>query len=59
MFPQAPQFVALLRMSTSQPFASIPSQFAKPALQLAMPHTPAVHEGVALGTEQAFPQAPQ
>jgi hypothetical protein len=44
---------------TSQPFEGLPSQFAKPALQLAIPHIPAAHEGVALGTEQALPHAPQ
>jgi hypothetical protein len=57
--PQAPQLVGDERRSTSQPFAAMPSQSAKPSAQV-MPHTPAAHDAVALAREgQAFPHAPQ
>jgi hypothetical protein len=54
-----PQCEASLCVFTSHPFAGLPSQSAKPALQLAMWHVPAVHEGVALGVAHTRPQAPQ
>src|SRR5579864_5149337 len=38
--PQPPQFAASVRMSCSQPLAALPSQSAKPALQLAITHAP-------------------
>lgn len=57
--PQPPQFVRLVASVASQPFAALPSQFPKPALQVAMPQTPEAHDAVAFGTEQAFPHAPQ
>ena len=57
--PHAPQFKLLLLRLTSQPFAAIPSQFAKPALQLAKPHTPAEQYAVAFDTAQMVLQVPQ
>jgi hypothetical protein len=58
--PQPPQFVALVAVFTSQPFAALLSQFANPALQEPTPHTPAEHPGVPFATAaQNRPQAPQ
>ncbi len=57
--PQVPQWDRLVRVSVSQPLAGLPSQLLKPAVQPAMPHTPALQEGVPLGTAQTRPQAPQ
>ncbi|MEZ4393138.1 MAG: hypothetical protein R3A48_18785 [Polyangiales bacterium] len=57
--PQAPQWEALVRVFTSQPFAGLPSQFAEPALQAPTPQTPATHAPLALAGAQARPQAPQ
>jgi hypothetical protein len=57
--PQVPQFEVFERVSTSQPLGTSVSQLAKPALQLAMPHAPAEHDGVPLAVEHALPQRPQ
>jgi hypothetical protein len=57
--PQAPQCSALVRVSTSQPLATIPSQSPRPGSQLAIPHTPAAQAPVALAGAQAVPHAPQ
>jgi hypothetical protein len=57
--PQPPQAALSVRVSTSQPLAVLPSQLAKPALQLAMAQAPAAQLAVALGSAQARPQAPQ
>jgi hypothetical protein len=57
--PQPPQCARALCVSTSQPFAALPSQFAKPMLQLAIPHEPIAHEPVAFAGAHAIPQPPQ
>ena len=57
--PHRPQFPAVVRMFTSQPLAAIPSQSAKPALQV-NPHAPAAHVTVAFAlAAHARPQPPQ
>jgi hypothetical protein len=57
--PHIPQLVAVVRVSTSQPFAGFPSQSAKPALHAAMVHAPAAHAAVALASEHVRPHIPQ
>jgi hypothetical protein len=57
--PQRLQLAVLLRVSTSQPLGTRPSQLAKPALHAPMPHTPAEQVEVPLAVEQALPQRPQ
>ncbi len=57
--PQAPQWERSVRVLTSQPLLALPSQSAKPALQLATPHTPAAQLPVALAGLHAMPQPPQ
>jgi hypothetical protein len=57
--PQRPQFVALVRVLVSQPLAVIPSQFSKPALQLAMRQVPAMHEPVPFAGAHPALHAPQ
>jgi hypothetical protein len=58
--PQAPQLDTLDCVLVSQPLALLPSQLPKPALQLAMPHAPIVHEAAPLlGVAQTVPHAPQ
>lgn len=47
--PHPPQLFTFELTDVSQPFAGIPSQLSKPALQ-ANPQRPEVHVGVALGT---------
>ncbi|MFO0560349.1 MAG: hypothetical protein U0269_20195 [Polyangiales bacterium] len=55
----APQFIALVRVSTSQPLAGFMSQSAKPALQRT-PQAPSAHVAAALGpAEQTRPHIPQ
>lgn len=56
--PQAEQFVGV-PSGVSQPFAVLPSQLAKPALQLANVHVPVLHDAVAFGSEQGVLQSPQ
>ena len=56
---QVPQFVLLVRRSTSQPLAATPSQFAKLLLHVAMAQALLAHDAVALAREQTVPQAPQ
>ncbi len=56
---QAPQCAGSLLRLTSHPFVVRPSQFAKPLLQLAMPHVLAAQLAVALGNEHTVPQPPQ
>ena len=53
---QAPQWVALVRVSVSQPLVALPSQLPKPVSQAATPHAPAAHSWP---VAQAFPHAPQ
>jgi hypothetical protein len=56
---QRPQWVIEVRVSTSQPLAASPSQFAKPALQVKA-HAPALQVAVALARAgQALPHDPQ
>jgi len=57
--PHTPQFVALVRVSTSQPLAGLPSQSAKPALHAPITQAPAAHMGAALAKLQARPHMPQ
>jgi len=45
--PQAPQCIGLVAVLASQPLAALPSQSAKPMLQV-RPQLPAAHAGVAL-----------
>jgi hypothetical protein len=57
--PQRPQLPVLERVSTSQPFAALPSQSAKPALQV-NPHAPAEQNNEAFARAgQTRPQPPQ
>jgi hypothetical protein len=56
--PHVPQFATVFRL-VSQPLFGFPSQFPKPALQLAMPQLPATHCGVPLAAVQTVPHAPQ
>lgn len=46
--PHAPQLPLSLFVFTSQPLIALPSQLAKPAAQMPMPHVPVVHEAAAL-----------
>lgn len=57
--PQLPQLELLVFMSVSQPLLASTSQFAKPALQLAIVQIPAVHPLVALDSTHACEQLPQ
>jgi hypothetical protein len=57
--PQRPQCATLVRRSTSQPLAGLPSQSPKPALHAATTQPPAAHAAVALGSTQALPHTPQ
>ena len=59
VWPQAPQLPLSLLVFTSQPLLAVPSQFAKPVVQLATAQTPVVHVAAALGRAQTFPHAPQ
>jgi len=54
-----PQWVRLVRVSTSQPLAGLPSQSAKPALQAPIAQVPAAQMAAALGKLHARPHMPQ
>lgn len=56
---QLPQCWVEMPVLVSQPFEALPSQSAKPALQVPRVHTPAVHRAVAFENVQADPHAPQ
>ena len=56
--PQPPQ-LPLRFVLVSQPFASLPSQFAKPALHEAIEHVPLAHVAVAFAREHPTPHPPQ
>jgi hypothetical protein len=57
--PHIPQLRTSVCRLTSQPFAALPSQFAKPVLHT-IPQDPPLHEGVAFGAAgHAPPQRPQ
>ena len=59
-WPQAPQLPMSVLVLISHPLATTLSQFAQPALQLAMVQEPFTHAGVPLTMfAQTFPQAPQ
>jgi hypothetical protein len=57
--PQAPQPALSVRVSTSQPFAGLPSQSEKPAAQAITAQAPTAQVAVALGSAHTRPQAPQ
>ena len=57
--PHAPQWVTFVRVFTSQPLLTWPSQFAKPELHLEIPQVLALHTGVPLLVAQTRPHAPQ
>jgi len=63
-WPQVPQFAAVVRVSTSQPFAMLPSQSAKPGRHW-MPQVPPAQRGAVepigdgAGTVHTVPQVPQ
>src|SRR4051794_1899445 len=58
-FPHAPQELGLESVLVSQPLVRLPSQSAKPTLQLVL-HAPAEQTAEALGAlAHAVPQAPQ
>jgi hypothetical protein len=57
--PQAPQFDTLVCVFVSHPLAGMPSQSAKPALQLCTLHVPVLQVAVAFGREHTLPHAPQ
>jgi hypothetical protein len=57
--PQPPQFAALVLVLTSQPFAWMPSQSAKPALHDPTTQPPFEQAAAALGRLQARPHMPQ
>ena len=58
-FPHAPQWMRLVERSTSQPFASIPSQFPKPTAQRGT-HAPLMHVAVLFArVGHTVPQRPQ
>ena len=56
----APQWVAVTRVSVSQPLSGLLSQSPKPPAQVPTTHTPARQAGVApAGEGHRWPQAPQ
>src|SRR5262249_3374169 len=60
LLPQAPQFLASLPVSTSQPLPAWPSQSRKVVEQEPMPHRPPAQPGIPLTTAgQAMPHLPQ
>ncbi len=54
-----PQFGRLVRVSTSQPFAGMPSQSAKPVEHIAYEQIPLAHTAAALGGAHPRPHVPQ
>jgi hypothetical protein len=56
---QAPQLALSVPVFTSQPFDAMPSQSAKPVLQVPRPHTPVLQLALALANTQVTPQPPQ
>ena len=57
--PHIPQCEVLALVSTSQPFTAVMSQSAKVPTHAATAQRPMRHAGVALGSAQATPHAPQ
>jgi hypothetical protein len=58
-FPQDPQLATLVCVFVSQPFAALPSQFAKPGEQLPRVQTPLTQLSLAFARSQTVLQAPQ
>ncbi len=56
---QAPQLALSVFVFTSQPFAGLPSQSAKPALHAPIAQVPAAHVAPAFANEQRIPHPPQ
>jgi len=56
--PHVPQLLSMFN-SASHPFASLPSQFPQPALQIRIEHEPVEHEAVALARAHAVAHPPQ
>lgn len=59
VLPQPPQCAVLARMFTSHPFATRPSQLAKPVAHAPIPHDPPAQAAVAFGGAHPLPQPPQ
>jgi hypothetical protein len=57
--PHAPQFAALLEVSTSQPFVALPSQSANGFVHEPTVHVPPAHTAFACGGAQVWLQPPQ
>jgi hypothetical protein len=57
--PQEPQLLLSLFGLDSQPSDTWPLQSTQPVSHMAIVHAPMLHPGVAWGTEQGAPQAPQ
>ncbi len=57
--PQAPQFITSVVVAISQPLVALPSQFAKPVVQLARLQTEAMQPVTAFGSVHAWPQVAQ
>ena len=57
--PHPPQLPLSACVLTSQPFAALPSQLAKPALHAPMTHVPVEHVAPALGNSHLMPHPPQ
>ncbi len=57
--PQAPQCMALVCSSVSQPLSSLMSQLPEPVLHIPTVQRPAVQAAVALARRHCVPQAPQ
>jgi hypothetical protein len=59
VIPHTPQWVRVVRRSTSQPLSIIPSQLPRPESQPAMAHTEATHEAAPPAAVHTRPQEPQ
>jgi len=57
--PHAPQLFELVTVLVSHPFAGIPSQLAKPELQVATVHALFTQPATPFAIEQVCPQLPQ
>jgi hypothetical protein len=57
--PHAPQWLAVVLVSVSQPLAVLPSQLPHPAAQAPNVHVPEPHVAEALGNAQGTPHPPQ
>src|SRR5512140_467629 len=59
ILPHAPQLAVSSTVCFSQPFASLPSQFAQPLWQLVTTHTPCEQVEAAFARLQTLKQNPQ